>query len=159
MKLLPLLLALFVGVAQAQTFRLDDSTSPRTRVSPRAVVDEHGTPLQRSLEPDHAILRFGQVVYRLDLRPHLGHNARIYFVRAPDSGPPSGSRLNWATAGGEQTGSLLSGERALIWNGPVNQPWMEIALHLEVDYNLLRWRPSPGYRGEHVTWFELERRP
>lgn len=147
------------AMAHAQTVRLDDSTSPRSRVAPRAIVDENGTPLQRSLEPDHAVLRFGQVIYRLDMRPHMGHRAIIYFARASENGPPSGSRMNWATAGGQQTGSLLSGERALMWSGRITQAWMEFPMHLELDYNLLRWRPQPGQSSDHVTWFELERLP
>lgn len=162
MKLLPALLALSLlsGATLAQTHRLDDSTSPRSRVEPRFVTDENGTALKRALEPDHAVLRYGQVIYRLDMRPHLGHKAKIYFVRGAESGPPNGTRLNWAMTGGQMTGSLLSGERALVWSGTVEQPWMEMPLHLELDIHLQRWRPRPGPGAlDNVTYFELERQP
>jgi len=152
--------ALLALTAQAQTFRLDDSTSPHARVEPRFAVNEAGNPLRRVQEPDHVVLRYGQVVYRLDMRPHLGQTARIYFVREAEPGPPAGTRLNWAVPSGQPSGSLLSGERALIWSGKVNQPWMKLPLQLELDIDLQRWRPRAGSNpAEHVTYFELERQP
>jgi hypothetical protein len=151
-------LALLAGTALAQAFRLDDSTSPRSRVEPRLVVDETGQALQRALEPEHAVLRFGPVVYRLDLRPHLGQRARIYFVRGAEPGPPSGTRLLWALPAGQASGALLGGERALLWSGQVNQAWMEITLNLDLDIPLQHWRPRPGPGGlDLATHFELER--
>jgi hypothetical protein len=153
-----LALAFMAPVASAQTFRLDDSTSPRARVTPRAVVDEFGRPLNKSLEPDHAVLRFGEVKYRLDTRPHQGHNARIYFVRSPEIGPPTGTRLNWATSDGALKGSLLSGERALVWSGQVTEAWMNVALQLELDFELRRWLPNAkASSADQPTYFELER--
>ncbi|AOW15138.1 hypothetical protein LPB72_21730 [Hydrogenophaga crassostreae] len=155
-----LLLILLPLSAQAQTFKLDDSTSPRSRVVPRFIVDEAGNTWGRAIEADHAVLRYGQVVYRLDMRPHLGQRARIYFVRELQNGPPNGTRLNWKTADGQLSGSLLSGERALVWSGKVSQPWMELPLLLEIDINLQRWSPQAGRSGiAQVTYFELERQP
>lgn len=146
------------SAVMAQTFRLDDSTSPRARVAPKSAVDETGRPLARSLEPNHAILRFGEVVYRLDMRPHLGQAARVYFVRAPEAGPPTNTRLNWAAAGSPLKGSLLAGERALLWSGIVNQPWMDLNLQLEIDFDLLRQLPNTRLgSANQTTYFELER--
>lgn len=153
-----LLLLLSVGVASAQTFVLDDSTSPRARVLPRTVVDETGRLLSRSLEPNHAVLRFGQVVYRLDMRPHLGHAARVYFVRQPEAGQPTGARLNWATSDGSLKGSLQSGDRALVWSGTVTQDWLELGMQLELDFDLSQRMPNPQLGNTNqVTYFELER--
>lgn len=161
MKLLPALFAaVLISTAQAQTFKLDDSTSPQPVVGPRAVVDESGRPLHRSLEPSHAIIQFGQVTYRLDMREHLQQRANVYFVRAPSVAGNQGSRLNWRLEAHQQTGSLLGGERALVWSGRVEQPWMELGLSLDVELNLMRWRPAPGPgAGDYVTYFELERLP
>lgn len=153
-------LALALLTAHAQTFRLDDATSARSRVVPRFVVDGSGNPWGRSLEADHAVLRYGQVVYRLDMRPHVGQTARIYFVRAPEDGRSTGTRVNWTTADGQLGGSLLAGERALVWSGKLSQPWMEIALQLELDIDLQRWRPQPSNNAiSTVTYFELDRLP
>lgn len=158
--LIALVLALLSVGAGAQTVRLDDSSSPRSRVQPRFVLDETGRSLARAPEPDRAVLRYGQVMYRLDLRPHLGQAARIYFVRAPEAGPPTGARLNWSTSAGRLTGTLMAGERELVWSGKVSEPWMEMPMQLELDIHLQRWRPRPGPGGaDQVTWFELERLP
>lgn len=153
------LASLLLGnAALAQTFQLDDSTSPRSRVPARFAVDETGQPLSRSLEPDHAILRFGTVPYRLDLRAHQGRTARLYFVRPPEAGPPTGTRLNWASDNGNLRGSLLSGERALIWSGKVTQDWMTLSLQLDLDLDLHQW-PGMGraQSANQITYFELER--
>jgi hypothetical protein len=153
-----LLLAALAPMASAQTFKLDDSTSPKARVGPKSAVDETGRPLNKSLEPDHAILRFGEVVYRLDTSPHIGHTARIYFVRSPEIGPPTGTRMNWSTSDGALKGSLLSGERALVWSGRVSEAWMNIALQLELDFDLHRWLANAKASGaDQTTYFELER--
>ena len=153
-----LLLATLAPMASAQTFTLDDSTSPKARVAPKSAVDESGRPLNKSLEPDHAILRFGEVMYRLNMAPHIGHTGRIYFVRSPEVGPPTGTRLNWSTSNGALKGSLLSGERALVWSGIVTEAWMNIALQLELDFDLHRWRPNAkASSADQTTYFELER--
>ena len=153
-----LMLLAWVGVASAQTFLLDDSTSPRARVIPRAAVDETGKLLSRSLEPNRAILRFGEVVYRLDMRPHLAQTARDYFVRQPEVGQPTGSLLHWSTGKGSLKGSLQSGERALVWSGIVNQDWLELSMQLELDFDLMRRLPNPKLGNTNqVTYFELER--
>ena len=153
-----LLCAALSPLALAQTFVLDDSTSPKSRVVPKSAIDEQGRPLNKSLEPDRAILRFGEVMYRLDMRPHLGQQARVYFVRAPETGPATGTRLNWSTRSGNLQGSLLGGDRALIWSGKVTEPWMSLGIQLDLDFDLQRWLPSVKLGNtEHATYFELER--
>lgn len=148
------------GSAQAQVFRLDDSASPQTRITPQAVLDETGRPLAHAVEPQRAVLRFGRVLYRLDTRAHVGRTARLFFVRAPQALPQAGITLHWRTADGRQRGSLQAGERALVWAGTVEQATAEMTLDLDLNIDLQAWQPLGGPAAlRWDTHFELERAP
>lgn len=70
---------------------------------------------------------------RLNLSPWLNKPARIYMVLAPVNGERVKAR--WVTQGRLLPGSVYSGERALVYEGPASPAsWAEsILLTLEVD--------------------------
>jgi hypothetical protein len=74
-----------------------------------------------------------QVQVRLNLAPWVGRTGRIFMV-LPEQ-PIGPVRASWPAHGRFSAGSLISGQRALIYSGPITSPIMEglLVLKLEVD--------------------------
>ncbi|WP_288016428.1 hypothetical protein [Blastomonas sp.] len=74
-----------------------------------------------------------RVSVQLNLATWVGQVGRIYMTLPRSSGPTV--RASWRTGGGLLAGSLISGERALVYSGPIGSPILRdiIDLRLEVD--------------------------
>ena len=111
-----------------QAFRVDDSGS--FVVDP--FLEMQWKPGLRG--PEAAIVGGAtRVSVQLDTRPWIGRSGRIYMVLARGPGPTV--RATWTTGGLLQPGTLLSGDRSLVYAGPVTGPLMRdiIDIRLEVD--------------------------
>lgn len=139
--------------------RLDDSTSPRSRVEAPVVLGNNGGLLADNPDATQAIVKFGRVDYRLATAPYVGKQARIYYV-APAAIPglvsPSGLRLEWRGNGLFSDGSARPGERVLVWSGKVDDAWMSEGLDLTLYVELASIRLSPGESFGFESWFEIE---
>jgi predicted small secreted protein len=79
---------------------------------------------------------------RINLMPWLKHSGRIYLsLPAQQPGPISAS---WVTQGRLLAGQLQSGNRVLVYSGPITTPFMEDVLKFQfsVDAALIG-RPYP----------------
>lgn len=74
-----------------------------------------------------------QVSVQLNLAAFVGRSGRIYMTLPRTSGPTV--RAVWRTGGTLLPGSLVSGERALVYSGPVTGPLMRdlIGIDLQTD--------------------------
>lgn len=112
--------------AHAQAQRLDDSQSQVL-----------GSTLQ--LRWDQAAPRDGRagtlsgtitVLVRLDVRAWRGRNARIYQVIPANAGVDV--QAQWSTQGVLLPGQMRSGERALVYAGPVNSDFLQDTFRLTI---------------------------
>lgn len=74
-----------------------------------------------------------RVSIQLNLALWVGQAGRIYMTLPRSSGPTV--RASWRTGGGLLAGSLISGERTLVYSGPIGSAILRdiIDLKLEVD--------------------------
>ena len=125
-----LLLALCVaGSAGAATYRVDEAgTFPQessTAMRWRQVAPSRGG--------DNTIEGSATVNVRLSLYPWLNRQARLFMV-LPEQ-PVAPVRVSWTTQGRLQPGHLVSGQRALVYAGPITAAILDetLVLKLEAD--------------------------
>lgn len=112
----------------ARTFRVDDSGT--------VVLDPF---LEMEWQPagpgsaSNIVSASTRVSIQLNLAAWVGQAGRIYMTLPRSSGPTV--RASWRTGGGLLAGSLISGERTLVYSGPIGSPILRdiIDLRLEVD--------------------------
>lgn len=119
--------ALLAASASAQTYRVDDGGSQVL-----------GGPLRlKPLTPmphgELATAVFGQtsVLARLDLAPWKGRRGRIYLTLPQQAG--TRITASWTTRGRLLPGTLRSGERTLVYAGPIDADTLEDTLRLEIQ--------------------------
>lgn len=119
---------LLAGVMAAQAggaHRLDDSATSVEQAPPRMewLPPRPGTP---------ADMLTTQLVVnvRIDTRQWVGRQARVYMVLPPDESPPLA--LSWTSNGRLLPGQLASGERALVYVGPIDAPLLQDRLTIQV---------------------------
>ena len=102
------------------------------------VVGQPVTPMRwRQLAPgragDNTVEGMVNVALRLNLTPWLRRRVRLFMVFAPTDGEPI--IATWRTQGRLLPGSMRGGDRALIYEGFVRDPFLEetILLHLTAD--------------------------
>lgn len=130
-------LCIAAGMAAGQA-RLDTGASPQQQV--RAEL-EWTVPLRRAAGvSDKAFRRMTAQVRALDIRldtaRFVGREARIYMtLPLPVQGlsGTSGLRLDWRSEGVFEDGSLVPGERTLLFAGPVSEPELRDRLHLQIE--------------------------
>ncbi|WP_363796483.1 hypothetical protein ABU614_14110 [Lysobacter firmicutimachus] len=123
------LLSLCTGLAQAATFRVDDSASQVLDNDVQMKWDD-AVPGQHARQTVSGALT---VRVRLDLSPWQGRQGRVYMT-LPAS--PSGPILTqWTTRGRLLPGALRAGERALVYVGPLPAGLLEdtVRLNLQAD--------------------------
>ncbi len=127
-------LAVFAPVpATAATYRLNDTASQV--IPPGAKWDW----LPGSLRTGTTTLEMRvRVIVRIETRDWIGKSGRIYMVLPIDGDAPV--TAEWETQGRLLGGRLVSGERALVFTGPVPGPVLEDTMNvrLTVDSRLLR---------------------
>lgn len=109
----PLLLALLAGPALADPHRLDDSQSHT--VPPH--VQMQWRPVARSRSDVGGMEAWLLVNVRIDTRDWIGRSGRVYMVLPRDE--TSTIEAVWTTNGRLLDGRLVSGERALVYAGPM----------------------------------------
>ncbi|MFO1311754.1 MAG: hypothetical protein U1F41_06755 [Burkholderiales bacterium] len=67
---------------------------------------------------------------RLDVRPWLDRNGRIFLVMPAQ--PPGPVQASWTTQGRLLAGQMTSGTRALVYAGPITAPAISEVLQLKI---------------------------
>lgn len=145
------------GAALAQVHRLDDSTSPRSRVQARP--DEDADAGLGAAASPFITVRFDGIEYRLATAPFVGRRARIFYVVPPfipGLRSPAGMRVEWRTGGLFAPGMARPGERRMVWSGTVPGPWMSERFDLRVQFDRRELRPVPGGALDYESYFEME---
>jgi hypothetical protein len=132
----------------ARTFRVDDSGT--------VVLDPF---LEMQWQPtgpagaSSIVSASTRVSIQLNLAPWVGQAGRIYMTLPRSSGPTV--RASWRTGGGLLAGSLISGERTLVYSGAIGSAILRdiIDLRLEVDSTRLTGPESLSFG------FEIELAP
>jgi len=118
-----------LATAEAATYRVDETgTFPAESSAPmrwRQVAPSRGG--------DNAIEGSTTVNVRLNLAPWLNRNGRLFLVLPQQPVVPV--RARWTTQGRLMPGQLTSGERQLVYAGPISTVLLEdtLALTLETD--------------------------
>lgn len=115
--------------AGAATFRVDDSAT---------LPNEANTAMQwRSLAPNravgHAVEGTSIFTVRLNTAPWLNRVGKIYMALGEQ--PIGTVTAEWTTQGRLLPGQLVSGNRTLVYSGPIRTPLLEdtIALRISAD--------------------------
>lgn len=115
--------------AGAATFRVDDSAT---------LPNEANTAMQwRSLAPNrtvgNAVEGTSVFTVRLNTTPWQGRVGKIYMA-LPEQ-PIGTVTAEWSTQGRLLPGTLVSGNRTLVYSGPIRTPLLEdtIAIHISAD--------------------------
>jgi hypothetical protein len=114
------------GAVQAETFRVDDSRSQ--------VLDPHLRMQWESIAPGRGsstdVVGQTTVIVRLDVSPWQGRAGRIFMSLPPRAEAPVQAR--WTTRGRLQSGLLRSGERAVVFAGPIAADLLEDTLVIRI---------------------------
>lgn len=122
-----LLLGLAASSVQAATYRVDETgTFPQ---------ESSATMRWRQVAPlrggDNTIEGSTTVNVRLNLAPWLNRNGRLFLV-LPEQ-PLTSVRASWTTQGRLLPGKLVSGQRALVYSGPIALPVLEETLVVRIE--------------------------
>ena len=111
-----------------QVYRVDDSG---TVVLDPVLAMQWQPPGQSVASP--LVSASTRISVQLNLMAWIGRSGRIYMTLPRTPGPTV--RASWQTGGTLLPGSLISGERALVYAGPISGPLMRdlIELKLEAD--------------------------
>ena len=77
---------------------------------------------------------------RLNLAPWMKRNGRLYLV-LPEQ-PPGRVGVRWTTQGRLLPGQLATGQRALVFSGPVTSPVIDETLVLRIETDGTRLNSS-----------------
>jgi hypothetical protein len=137
---LPLALSIiWISSASAKTTRLDDSGTQA--VEPVVNMRWQSVVPQRSAA-GNVLTGVTTVRVRVNVAPWLRRSGRIYLaLPAQQPGPIAAA---WSTRGRFLPGQLISGNRALVYAGPITTALMEDVLQFQfrIDGSLMR-RPYP----------------
>lgn len=120
MKRLAILALMAATSAGAATYAVDDTTSIpyETNVSSKWRDSPTG-----GRQMSNEIEGGATVTIRLNLQPWLNRNGRIYLALPQQ--PVGVVNVEWATQGKMLPGKLQSGERTLVYAGPIRSPILE----------------------------------
>ena len=123
-----------------QSFRVDDSGT----VVLDPVLAMQWKPVGRS-GASSIVSAETRVSVQLNLANWIGRSGRIYMVLPRTSGPSV--RATWTTGGGLLPGTLISGDRTLVYAGPISAPIMrdQIDIKLEADGSRLGSPEALGF--------------
>jgi hypothetical protein len=121
--------------APAKTIRLDDSATQA--LEPSVSLRWKSAAPSRSGK-DNLMVGTTTLRVRLNVMPWLRHSGRIY-LNLPAQ-PPGPIAASWTTQGRFLPGQVHSGNRVLIYAGPIATPFMEDVLRVQfsVDGTLVR---------------------
>ncbi|MCB1676559.1 MAG: hypothetical protein KDI01_09720, partial [Halioglobus sp.] len=72
-----------------------------------------------------------RVSVQLNLASWVGRSGRIYMTLPRTAGPTV--RATWTTGGTLLSGTLISGDRALVYAGPVSSPLLRDLIDIELE--------------------------
>lgn len=121
------LLQLIASHAPAATYRVDDSATIPLESS--AVLRWRQIAPSRS--GDNTVEGGTTVQVRLNLAPWIKRNGRVFLV-LPEQ-PPGRVGVRWTTQGRLLPGQLLSGQRTLVYAGPITSPVLDETLTLRIE--------------------------
>lgn len=113
--------------AGAATYRVDDSATIPAESS-ATLRWRHFAP---SKGGDNTVEGATRVQVRLNLAPWLKRNGRLFLV-LPEQ-PPGQVTVRWTTQGRLLPGQLVSGQRALVYAGPISTPLLDETLLLRIE--------------------------
>ena len=131
----------WAGAAPAAS-RLDDSLSPRQRVETTARWLYDGTGDWNEDQVNALVARVSSMQFRLRTAPYVGKDASIYLsipLQVKGLKVPGGMRVEWTTRGNFASGSLIPGNRALIWRGKITEPVMSDYFDFNVYFDARNW--------------------
>jgi hypothetical protein len=130
---------IWASAAQAKTTLIDDSGT--TALEPSVSMRWKSAAPSRS-GTNNLMLGTTTIRLRLNVMPWLKRSGRIYLsLPAQQPGPMNAS---WTAQGRLLSGQVRSGNRVLVYSGPITTPFMEDVLKLQftVDGTLMR-HPFP----------------
>jgi hypothetical protein len=113
--------------ASAATYRVDDSATIPAESS-ATLRWRHFAP---SKGGDNTVEGATTVQVRLNLAPWVKRNGRLYLV-LPEQ-PPGQIAVRWTTQGRLLPGQLVSGQRSLLYAGPIATPLLDETLVLRIE--------------------------
>jgi hypothetical protein len=124
----------WTSTAQAKSITLDDSGSQA--LEPAVNMHWKNTRPSRA-RADNLMVGTTTIRVRINVLPWLRHSGRIYLVLPAQ--PPGPLSASWITQGRLLPGQMRSGNRVLVYAGPITTPFMEDVLKFQfgVDGNLL----------------------
>jgi hypothetical protein len=131
---------IWAAAAQAKTTTIDDSGT--TALEPFVSLRwKSVAPPRRGA--DNSMIGTLTTQVRLNVMPWLKRSGRIYLSLPAQ--PPGPIALSWVAQGHFYSGQLRSGNRVLIYAGPITTPFMEdiFKFQFTVDGTLVR-RPFPA---------------
>jgi len=145
------------AAAEAST-KLDDSLSPRQRVETTARWRYDGTGDWNEDQINALVAQVSAMQFRLRTAPYVGKNAEIY-LSIPQNvvglKVPNAMRVEWTTHGTFAPGSVIPGNRALVWRGKITQPVMSDYFDFSIYFDARNWE-----RGiEFDPVFEIDTSP
>jgi len=136
-------------VAAARTTTIDDSASQS--LDPAVTLRwQTPAPGRRGPRADDALVGAARVRVHLDLAPWLHRSGRI-FLHLPAQ-PPGPIDMAWSTQGRLGSGQLRSGNRMLVFAGPIESPVLEELFYFQfsIDGRLLEGAAPVTY------YFEMD---
>jgi len=118
--MLPLLLALAASPVCAATYVVDDTSTIPYESN---VVTRWRDSAMGGRQMSNDIEGGAVVTLRLNVQPWLNRNGRVYLVLPQQ--PIGVVNVEWATQGRLLPGKLQSGERTLVFVGPIRTPTLE----------------------------------
>lgn len=115
------------GNAGAATFRVDDTAS----APQESVARLHWRQLSPARQVDNTLEGVIAVTIRLNLAPWLNKAGRLYLV-LPEQ-PIGTVRASWTSQGRLLSGQIVSGQRTLVYSGPVTSPLLDETLALKIE--------------------------
>ncbi|HXS52898.1 MAG TPA: hypothetical protein VN782_10240 [Usitatibacter sp.] len=125
------------GTALAAT-RLDDSLSPRQRVDATAQWLHDGIGDWNEDQLNAVVARVQAMEFRLRTAPYVGRNAAIYLSlpqQITGLKVPTSMRLEWTTRGTFAAGSVVPGNRTLVWRGKITDAVMSDYFDFRIYYD------------------------
>jgi hypothetical protein len=126
---------IWAATAHAKSITVDDSGSVAIEPS---VLMRWKTAVPTRTAAGKLMVGTTTIRVRINVMPWLKHSGRIYLaLPAQQPGPIS---LSWTTQGRFLPGQLASGNRVLVYAGPITTPFMEdtLTFQFSVDGTLMR---------------------
>jgi hypothetical protein len=116
--------------AQAKSHTIDDSG---TQALEPAVAMHWKTAVPTRSPAGTLMIGTTTIRVRINVLPWLRHSGRIYLALPAQQPGPIG--LSWTTQGRFLPGQVQSGNRALVYSGPIAAPFMEDTLIFQFSVN------------------------